>query len=79
MMKEADAQARKVLENAREAAQKEHEMALAGARTEIGELAVQAAKKLLSGGGAGVFMTALSEGQERKNDGDGNELRQSSL
>ena len=54
MMKEADAQARKVLENAREAAQKEHEMALAGARTEIGELAVQAAKKLLSDGDAGA-------------------------
>ncbi|HJC48770.1 MAG TPA: F0F1 ATP synthase subunit B [Candidatus Lachnoclostridium pullistercoris] len=54
MMKEADDQAKKVLENARKAAEKEREDALSGARTEIGELAVLAAKKLLSGGDAGA-------------------------
>ncbi len=50
MMQEAGDQARKVLERARQEAEKEHEKALDGAKAEIGLLAVQAAKKLLSGG-----------------------------
>lgn len=50
MMKEADRQARKVIEDARTAAKKEREQALEGAKSQIGQLAVLAAKKVLSQG-----------------------------
>lgn len=52
MMQEAGDRARRVLEKARTEAEKEREQALEGAKTEIGLLAVQAARKLLSGGDA---------------------------
>ncbi len=50
MMQEAGDQARQVLEKARREAEQEHDKALDGAKAEIGLLAIQAAKKLLSGG-----------------------------
>ena len=54
MMRDAGNQARQVLEEARAAAEREREDALSGARAQIGELAVLAARKLLSGGDAGA-------------------------